>query len=221
MHRHAGAEIEGDAVEMIARPGRTIRAALFQAIDMRIAKVPAARALREIAADRREMTDLRRRETKRCRRNTRIGLRDASVGRDLGDRRQRADPRCAVGAPHDPGDIRCFRDIDQRSLRNTAAPAFGEISAGGAEFRWPRESSHCCGCHAAALPFNAATRRSGRIGISVSLTPIALQMALAIAGDVGTVATSPMPTLPPSTWSKPPSSKCTSIGGVSAMPGMR
>ena len=29
--------------------------------------------------------------------------------------------------------------------------------------------------------------------------PVALQMAFAIAGDVGTVATSPMPTLPPST----------------------
>ena len=42
-------------------------------------------------------------------------------------------------------------------------------------------------------------RRSGRIGSSVSLMPVALQMALAIAGDVGTVATSPMPTLPPST----------------------
>ena len=71
------------------------------------------------------------------------------------------------------------------------------------------------------LPFSAAISRSGRIGSSVSRMPVALQMALAMAGEVGTVATSPMPTLPPSTWSNPPSSKCTSIGGVSEMPGMR
>ena len=37
--------------------------------------------------------------------------------------------------------------------------------------------------------------RSGRIGISARRTPIALKIAFATAGDVGTVATSPMPTL--------------------------
>ena len=63
--------------------------------------------------------------------------------------------------------------------------------------------------------------RSGRNGIWVGRTPIALRMAFEIAAAVGTVATSPMPTLPPSTWSNPPSSKTTSIGGMSPMPGMR
>ena len=65
--------------------------------------------------------------------------------------------------------------------------------------------------HAAALPFKSSSRRSGRIGNSCGRTPVALQIALATRGKVGTVATSPMPTLPPITWPKPPSSKCTSM----------
>ena len=85
MRRHAGAEIEGDAIEMIAAAGGTIRSALLEAGDMRIAIVPAARALREVAAERREMTDLRRCETKRCSRKARIGLR--RCGRRLRSRR--------------------------------------------------------------------------------------------------------------------------------------
>src|SRR6187200_1224367 len=60
MRRHAGTKIECDAVEVIARPGRAIAAALLQTGDVRIAKVPAARTLREVAAERGEMTDLRR-----------------------------------------------------------------------------------------------------------------------------------------------------------------
>jgi hypothetical protein len=59
MRGHARAEIEGNAVEMIAGAGRTIRSALLEAGDMRIAVVPAARALREVAAERGQMTDLR------------------------------------------------------------------------------------------------------------------------------------------------------------------
>ena len=51
MRCHAGTEIEGDAVEMIARSRRTIRSALPEAGDIRIAVVPAARALREVAAE--------------------------------------------------------------------------------------------------------------------------------------------------------------------------
>ena len=66
MRRDARAEIEGDAVEMIARARRTVRAALLEAVEMRIAEIPAARALREIAADRRQMPDLRRRKPAGC-----------------------------------------------------------------------------------------------------------------------------------------------------------
>src|SRR5882724_5138543 len=69
MRRDAGAEIEGDAVEMIARSSRAIAAALLQAGNVRIAKVPAARTLREIAAEGGEVTDLRRGKTERSRRN--------------------------------------------------------------------------------------------------------------------------------------------------------
>ncbi len=62
MRRDAWAEIESHAIEMIAGAGRTIRAALLQAGDIRIAIIPAARALGEIAAERGEMPDLRRGE---------------------------------------------------------------------------------------------------------------------------------------------------------------
>ena len=70
---------------MIADAGRTIRSALLQAGDMRIAKIPAARTLREIAAERREVTDLRRRQTLRGSGNAGIGRGDARVGGDGGD----------------------------------------------------------------------------------------------------------------------------------------
>src|SRR5262245_8984615 len=65
MRRDAGTEIEDDAVEMIARARRAVAAALFQAGDVRIAIIPTARALREIAAERGEMADLRRGDTER------------------------------------------------------------------------------------------------------------------------------------------------------------
>ena len=83
----------------------------------------------------------------------------------------------------------------KRPRRDAAAAAFGKISAGGAEF----DAAVMAAAHAAALPLSAAIRRSGRIGNSSSRMPMALWMALATAGEVGTVATSPMPTLPPST----------------------
>src|ERR1700675_4486640 len=99
MRGHAGAEIESDVVEMIAAAGGTIRSALLEAGDVRIAVVPAARALGEVAAKRREMTDLRRGKTLRGRGKARIGLRDAGVGCDRGDRGEGADARGAVRAP--------------------------------------------------------------------------------------------------------------------------
>src|SRR5258708_7233309 len=221
MRGHAGAEIEGDAIEMIAAAGGAIRSALLQAGDMRIAIVPAARALGEVAAERRQMTDLRRCESKRSRRQARMVLVEARVGRDGGYGGEAPDARRPVGAPADSDRVEPGRDIDQRSLRNSAAPPFGKVGAGGAEFRALARAGHECGCHAAALPFSPAIRRSGRIGISVERMPGGLRMALARAGEVGTGATSPLPTLPPSTWAKPPSSKCTSLSGVSASPGMR
>src|SRR5207244_11275222 len=102
MRGHAGAEIEGDAIEMIAAAGGTIRSALLEAGDMRIAIVPAARALGEVAAERRQMTDLRRCEAKRCSRKAWIGLVDARVGCDCGDGRESADARSPVRAPVHP-----------------------------------------------------------------------------------------------------------------------
>src|SRR3954451_19511807 len=134
MRGDAWAEIEGDAVEMIAGAGGTLRSALLEARDMRIAKIPAARTLREVAAERGEMTDLRGRETKRRSGKTGIGLRDAGVGCDRGDGGERADARRTVRAPVYPDGVGACGNIDQQSLRNAAAPALGEIGAGGAEF---------------------------------------------------------------------------------------
>src|SRR5476649_2883303 len=52
MRRDAGAEIEGCAIEMISCSSRAVAAALLQAIDMGLAKIPAARTLGEVAAER-------------------------------------------------------------------------------------------------------------------------------------------------------------------------
>src|SRR4051794_2420430 len=220
MRRHAGAEVEGDAVEMIARTCRAVRSALLQAGDVRIAIIPAARALREIAAERGEMPDLRRRQTLRRSGNAGIGRDNAGVGGDSGNRGGGADAQGPVCAPQQARHVRVGGDIEQRSGRYAAAASLGKVGAGGAEF-WGFGGGHGCLRHAAALPLSADIRRSGRIGNSVSRMPVALQRALATAGEVGTVATSPIPTLPPSTWPNPPSSKCTSMSGVSEMPGMR
>ena len=66
---------------------------------MRIAEIPAARTLREIAAERGEMADLRRGEAQRGGRDAGIGRRDARVGGDRGDGGEGADAGGAVGAP--------------------------------------------------------------------------------------------------------------------------
>ena len=79
MRRHARTEVEGDAVEMIAGAGGTVGPAFLQAVDVRIAKIPATRALREIAAERGDMADLRRRETLRGGGKRGPALRDAGV----------------------------------------------------------------------------------------------------------------------------------------------
>src|ERR1700738_1474742 len=201
MRGHAGTEIECDAVEVIAAAGGAIRSALPKAVDLRIAIVPAARALGEVAAERGEMTNLRSCQSLRGSAKARIGRSDAGVGRDRGDGGEGPDARSPVRAPVDPDGVGRGGDIDQRAAGEPAAPPFGKVGTGGAEFRGLGGGGDGCGTHAATLPFSAATRRSGRIGISASRMPVAWRMALATAGEVATVATSPIPTLPPSTWS--------------------
>src|ERR1700751_559090 len=192
MRRDTRAEIENHAIEMIASARRALAAALLQASNVRIAKIPAARTLGEVAAQRCKVTDLRRRKSLRACGKAGIGGDDARLRRNRRNRRTRAD---GGGAILIPGDRRIAfgQNIDQGALGDAAAAALAEVCAGGAELR--RQT--CCGhrAHAAALPLKAARMRSGRNGISVSRTPIALRTALAIAGEVGTVATSPMPTL--------------------------
>lgn len=77
MRRDARAEIECHAVEVIARSRWAIGSAFLQAIDVRIAEVPATRALREVATKRREVPDLRRGKALRACRHTGIDLSDA------------------------------------------------------------------------------------------------------------------------------------------------
>src|SRR6185295_19825938 len=105
MRRHAGAEVESDMIEMVARSGRTIRSALLQASDMRISKIPAARTLREIAAKRREVADLRRRQTLRGRGNARIRRGDARVRGDGGNGAEGADTQSSLSAPMHPDHV--------------------------------------------------------------------------------------------------------------------
>src|SRR3989442_591390 len=125
MRRDAGAEVEGDAIEMIARPRRAIAAALFQAGDVRIAKVPAARTLREIATERGEVTDLRRGEARSAGGDAGIGVLDPLVGGDIGDGGKGADGGGAVAAPDDAV-IAGQDEIDHLALGHAGAAALGE-----------------------------------------------------------------------------------------------
>src|SRR5258708_39830277 len=115
MRRHAGTEIERDAVEVIAGSRRAIGAALLQAADMRIAKIPAARALGEVAAECGEMTDLRRRQTKGCRRNAGIRCGDRRIGGDRGAGGEGADAPPPVWPPMNAGPIPRRPDSDTRA----------------------------------------------------------------------------------------------------------
>src|SRR6185295_16352081 len=134
MRRHAGAEVESDMIEMVARSGRTIRSAFLQAGDMRISKIPAARTLREIATKRREVADLRRRQTLRACGNARIRRGEARVSGDGGNAGEGADAQTAVIAPMHADRVGRGGYVDQRSRRDAAAPPLAEVGAGGAEF---------------------------------------------------------------------------------------
>ena len=101
MRRDAGAEIERYAVEMVAVASRTIGAAFLQASDVGVAKIPAARALREIAAERGEMADLRCGEACRSGSDSGIGVLDPLVRGNRRDGGERADGGGAVAAPDD------------------------------------------------------------------------------------------------------------------------
>src|SRR6185369_306753 len=105
MRCHAGAEVEDDVIEMIARSCRTVGPAFLQAGDMRISKIPAARTLREIAAKRREVADLRRRQALRGRRNARIRRGDARVRGDGGNGAEGADTQSSLSAPMHPDHV--------------------------------------------------------------------------------------------------------------------
>src|SRR3954452_17833050 len=102
MRRHASADIEGDAVEMIPGAGGTLRSAFLQAGELRIAKIPTARTLREVAAERGEMTDLRGGETLRGGGKTGICFADARVGRYRSDGSEGADTSSALRIPGYP-----------------------------------------------------------------------------------------------------------------------
>src|SRR5215213_11092875 len=102
MRCHAGAEVEGCVIEMIAGSRRTVGPAFLQAGDMRIAKIPAARTLREIAAEGGEVADLRRRQAERGRRNAWIGRGDARIRGDGGNGVEGADAQTPLGAPMHP-----------------------------------------------------------------------------------------------------------------------
>ena len=131
MRRHAGAEVEGCVIEMIARSRRTIRSAFLQAGDMRISKIPAARTLREIAAEGGEVADLRRRQTLRGCGNARIRRGEARVGGDGGDGGEGADAQTPLSAPMHPDRVgrRLICRSAVRSRRRCAAVSERSVPA--------------------------------------------------------------------------------------------
>ena len=147
MRRHAGAEIEGDADrdDCPIAAGQS-RSALLQAGDMRIAKIPAARTLREIAAERREVTDLRRRQALRGCGNARIGRGDARVGGDGGDGREGADAQLRRPRPSASRSCRAPAAISISGPVETPLRRRSERSVPAA-----RNSAACVAVMAAAL----------------------------------------------------------------------
>src|SRR3954469_8055638 len=121
MRRHAGAEVEGYMIEMIARSRRTVGPAFLQAGDMRISEIPAARTLREIAAKRCEVADLWRRQTQRGCRDARISRGEARVRGDGGNAGEGADAQAPLSAPMHPDRVGRGEYVDQRSRRDAAA----------------------------------------------------------------------------------------------------
>src|SRR5579883_2511545 len=119
---------------MVAVAGRTIMSTLLEAGDMRIAKIPASRTLREIASQRRHVPDLWRRKSACGGRQPPIGGAESCVGRKGCDGRKSADPRAAIFVPGDVGCISGADQIDDRSARHAATTPFRKIGAGGAKF---------------------------------------------------------------------------------------
>src|SRR6185369_12166712 len=129
MRCHAGAEVEDDVIEMIARSCRTVGPAFLKAGDMRISKIPAARTLREIAAEGGEVADLRRRQALRGCGNARIRRGDARVRSDGGNPGEGADTQATISVPMHTDRVGRGGNIDQRSRRDAAAPPLGEVGA--------------------------------------------------------------------------------------------
>src|ERR1700719_2572935 len=131
MRCDAGSEIEGDAVEVIALARRTDSAALLEAGNVRVAIVPAARTLREIASKRCDMPYLRRCESFGRRRQTRIGRAEFWVCRDRRDTGERTEPGRAARVPRHVRDIGGTHQIDQESARYAAASPLRKVGPCG------------------------------------------------------------------------------------------
>src|ERR1700724_3369002 len=134
MRCDAGSEIEGDAVEVIALARRTDSAALLEAGNVRVAIVPTARTLREVASKRCNMPYLRRCESFGRRGQTRIGRVECRVGRDRRDTGERTDPGRAARVPRNVRDAGGTHQVDQGSARYAAAPPLRKVGPCGAEF---------------------------------------------------------------------------------------
>src|SRR5271166_170124 len=164
MRRDARPEIERNAIKVIALARRTVGAALLETGDMRVAVVPAARTLREIAAERRQTPDLRRRKAGGGGGKSRKSLGDPIVRSDGGDRRRGADSQSSSSSPDNRAHLGCRNDIDERAVRDATAASLREIRAGRAEFGRLGDRNNLS--HAAVLALRRPRSRSGRIGIS-------------------------------------------------------
>src|SRR6185295_13878219 len=87
----AEAVAEDRVVVVLAVLREAVASALLQAVEVGAAEIPAARALEEVAAERRRLADVRRRGMPRRVGERRIAPADERVEIEMGEGRERAD----------------------------------------------------------------------------------------------------------------------------------
>src|SRR5215213_1860266 len=204
---------------MVAGARRAVVAALLEAMRGRAAVVPAAIALEQVAAERARGADLGRRERGRRQGERGIGGGEPRIARQRRDADERTDPRSPLLVPLDRVEARQPAEVDHGAARDAASQPLLEVGAAGPVLA--RGGKRALDRRSRAHIETPASRRSGRIGSSRGRQPVALNTALPIDAATPMVESSPRPTPPPGTCSKPSSRKWISISGTSPMPGMR
>ena len=207
----ARAAAEDGVVLVLAIHGEAPRAPLLEARELLVAEVPAPRALREVAAYRPGVANLRRADFLGGLHERGVLLRGLGVLDELDERDGRADAQPAVGRcrdrlvevlhVHQPvglGDV-VFHQAEKvhpAGDRQDLAPLRAER---GDRFLLRRSIDISKRFHSVPLAFScsmAASTVSGVIGRFLTRAPVAFETALATAAAVEIVGGSPSPTTP-------------------------